>query len=102
MAEGNEIIETKFKSRWGEFNWSTKKWYIPERAKIETFVDCYPISSDKTEIPASFKGVTIVTNSQDDTQKARIEEASHRSSAFNVMTCSISGDRRDAKKASTK
>ena len=54
--------------------------------------------ADKTKIPASFKGVAIVTNSPDDTQRAHVEEASHRSSAFNATTSSISGDGRDAKK----
>ena len=61
-------------------------------------MDYYPMFADKTNIPASFKWVTIVTNSQDDAQKARVEEASHRSSSFNATTCSISGDGRDAKR----
>ena len=97
MAEGEKIIKTTFKLLGGEFNWSTKKWYIPEGAMIETFVNYYPMFADKTKIPASFKVVTIVMNSQDDAQKARADEASHRSSAFNATTCSISGDGRDAK-----
>ena len=77
---------------------NVQKWYVPEGAKIETFVDYYPVFADKTKIPALFKWVTIVTNSQDDAQKARVEEASHRSSAFNAMMCLISGDGRGAKK----
>ena len=51
--------------------------------------------ADKTKMSASFKGVAIVTNSQDDTQKAHVKETLHRSSAFNVIMCSISGDGRD-------
>ena len=80
LQRENDIMKTKFKSLAGELNWSTKKWYIPEGAKIETFMDCYPIFADKTKILASFKGVAIV---------------------MNATTCSISGDGRDAKKQRT-
>ena len=53
------------------------KWYIPEDEEIEAFVDYHPMFADKTKIPDSFQGVAIVTNSQDDAQKACVKETSH-------------------------
>ena len=73
------------------------KWHMPESTKIEKSMAYYPMFADKTKIPASFKLVTIVTNRQDDAQKAHVKEASRRFYAFNVTTCSISGDGLDKK-----
>ena len=62
------------------------------------FVDYYPMLADKTKKDSSFiQRVTIVKNSQDDAQKARVEEASRRSSAFKATMCTVSGDGYDAK-----
>ena len=55
---------------------------IPKGAKIATSVGYYPMFANKTKISASFGGVVIVTDSQDDAQKARVKEASHRSSVL--------------------